>query len=477
MAAKKKEFIIKIEGTYGKLTADTITKLTGNVKAKDFVGIISHLDLEANPRASKIGTVTDAIQDTITHTPALFPFKSKGVLLATSNYTFLERNRIRISIDDPSVEGILDGGHNTLAIGLDILRAAYEYRDEKMPRKIKTWNDFKFAWNNYKDGIAEYVEADSKLDHPHLDYMVPVELQIPTKSEDERCVLSFKDHLLEICESRNNNAELQLSAKVNQYGYFDGLKSVIKQKYPDLATRIEWKTNDGGKVKSERVVALSWIPLMLIDPIRESKNPKKKITPSEMNPTNIYSSKGICMNQFEKLMSSPDVTTPSDDDYTRVLTNGEVKSAFEVAADLPAIYDKLYTSFGDYYNRNGGKFGAIAAVKSKNYNKNGHRIKTKKMPFSGDAIDVDVNVTPEGFIAPLIYGFQALMDRVEVNGTTKIQWSENPWTFIEKNMDKIVAKYKGMLETCDFDPQKVGKDAQCYISALDAFKMVRAGIL
>ncbi len=30
------------------------------------------------------------------------------------------------------------------------------------------------------------------------------------------------------------------------------------------------------------------------------------------------------------------------------------------------------------------------------------------------------------------------MERIEVNGTTKIQWSEDPWEFIEKNMDKIV---------------------------------------
>lgn len=77
---------------------------------------------------------------------------------------------------------------------------------------------------------------------------------------------------------------------------------------------------------------------------------------------------------------------------------------------------------------------------------------------------------------PLIYGFQALMERIEVNGTTKIQWSEAPWEFIEKNMDKIVAKYKGMIDTCEFDPQTVGKKGQSYISALDAFKMVKAGI-
>ncbi|SHK78506.1 hypothetical protein SAMN05216582_11763 [Selenomonas ruminantium] len=477
MVMEKKEFIIRIEGNFGQLSTDTITKIMGNIKARDFEKIISHLDLEANPRASKICAVTDAIQDTISNSPHLFPFKSKGVLLATSNYTMLERNRIRISIDDPSIEGILDGGHNTLAIGLDILRAAYDYNDERIPCKVKTWNEFKSVWNNYKDKIAEYIEADSKMKKPHLDYMIPVEIHIPTESDDERCVRLFKDHLIEICESRNNNAELQLSAKVNQYGYFDDLKAVVKQKYPKIAARIEWKTNDGGAVKADRIVALSWIPLKLVDPVRESEDSEKIISPANLNVTNIYSSKGICMSQFEKLMSSPDVTVHSGDNYTKILSNNEVKSAFEVAADLPAIYDKLYVSFGDYYNRNGGKFGGITAVKAKNLNKKGDRIKTKKKPFSGESIDIDDNVTPEGFIMPLIYGFQAIMDRVEVNGEIKIQWSENPWNFIETNMERIVGRYKGMLETCDFDPQKVGKTEQCYITALDSFKMAKAGIL
>ena len=78
---------------------------------------IDILDLEANPRSSATGPVTAAIQESIENDPETFPFKTKGILLASSQYERLDRGRIKITPDNLQIEGILDGGHNTLAIG------------------------------------------------------------------------------------------------------------------------------------------------------------------------------------------------------------------------------------------------------------------------------------------------------------------------------------------------------------------------
>lgn len=69
--------IIKFEGA-NEQTVGNITKVVGLVQARFFVPIIDTLNLEANPRSSKTGAVTDAIQETIINNPALFPFMSKG---------------------------------------------------------------------------------------------------------------------------------------------------------------------------------------------------------------------------------------------------------------------------------------------------------------------------------------------------------------------------------------------------------------
>ena len=95
--------IIKFEESTEQ-TVGSITKIVGLVPARFFVSIIDSLNLEANPRSSRTGAVTDAIQETISSSPQLFPFMSKGVLLASSNYEKLERGRIKLLPRDPRMK-------------------------------------------------------------------------------------------------------------------------------------------------------------------------------------------------------------------------------------------------------------------------------------------------------------------------------------------------------------------------------------
>ena len=237
MLKKAQSLIVKFD-FYSQQTVGEITKMVGLVKAKYLVPIIDFLDLEANPRSSKTGPVTDGIQESIERDAEVFPFKTKGILLASSQYEKLQRNRVRITPDNPNIEGILDGGHNTLAIGLYILKKALEQEGQSMPRGSKTWDEFKELWREKREVIEEYLDAlRDGAGEGELDFFVPVELLVPRCADDAASVESFKNDLLEICAARNNNVQLQVSAKANQWGYFDVLRDLMEAGNPVVSKR------------------------------------------------------------------------------------------------------------------------------------------------------------------------------------------------------------------------------------------------
>lgn len=128
---------------------------------------------------------------------------------------------------------------------------------------------------------------------------------------------------MEICAARNNNVQLQTSAKANQRGYFDELKNLLQKYNPSVCRQVEWKTNDGGKIKVQDIIALAWIPLSFMTNVKDVNG--RSIEP--VSPNKIYGAKGSCMAQFEKLMSSTQVTFETTNDYRRELSNTEVATA------------------------------------------------------------------------------------------------------------------------------------------------------
>lgn len=465
MAVQNESIILKVDFP-SEQTVGEITKIVGLVKAKYLIPVIDLLDLDANPRSSRTGPVTDGIQESISHDAKVFPFKTKGILLASSQYERLERGRFRITPDNPAVEGILDGGHNTLAIGLYILSKSLEHKGRSLKRGTKTWDQFKTLWAENRQAVKDYLEfLRQDTEQTDLQFFVPIELLVPRDPEDYNSVESFKSDLLDICAARNNNVQLQVSAKANQLGYFDDLKRLMEEYAPIVSERIEWKTNDGGDIKAQDLIALAWIPLALITPVKDTNS--RTIEPVAAQ--KIYSSKGTCLNQFERLMSSPEVTTETCSDYRRELANVEVLSALRITAQLPELYDYIYEVFPQLYNAAGGSYGRITAVKNLNTNR-----REKVTPFFAKTIDT---LSPDGFIAPLVYGLQALMEKVSVEGHDQIQWRQPPMDFLQSKLDKIVANYVGLFSMCDYDPQKIGKNPQSYVQAISAFKMALAGII
>lgn len=425
-------------------TEGPVRRVIGFVRAKNMLQLFDAADLEANPREAKAGAVTADIIDSIRETPETFPFKTKGVLVGASNYSSLQRNRYELLFENTKIEGILDGGHNMLAIGTYIMAKAME--DDRLFKRLKTWSDLKDCWQENRDAVDALKRGDDASDGP-LEFLVPLEVLVPTDINDEENVDAFNASLLDICAARNNNVELTLETKANKKGFYEHLRKSLPAK---IANRVEWKSNDGGEIKARDLIALTWIPLSVIDLPMDIKIP----------PQNIYRNKGACVKYFDELMSHEDVSQAAEGDYTHALNNETVQSALKIAGELPELYDKVYKMFPVAYNGRGdGRFGGLSVVKMA-------RDMRSKPQSHFTAEDVEYSY-PDGLIMPLVYGLKALMTQ-DQNG--HVVWKENPAEFLDEHFDSIVKKYRVILDAFRADPQKVGKNEGSYTLVMDAFE-------
>jgi len=427
--------------------AGPVLRIFGFARARELLQLFDSADLEANPRSAKAGPVTEDILESISETPNIFVFKTKGILIGASVYEKLQRNRYRLTFENTKIEGILDGGHNTLAIGTHILLRALG--DEAVKRKIRRWPEFKDLWDEHRDEIEALRKLrsdDADYDEGALDFLVPIEILVPSDLESEESMEAFNSSLLSICSARNNNVQLTLETKANKKGFYEDLREALPKQ---IADRVEWKTNDGGEIKARDLIALAWIPLSTIGLDYLPTFP----------PQNIYRNKGECAKLFDELMSDDRVSKPTDGEYTREVHNKAVRSALAMTGKLPALYDKIYADFPYAYNDNEGKFGKISIVKM------AEKMKTKPTSYFTDK-PVDYSY-PDGLIMPLVYGLKALMT---LTADGEVTWTQDPKKFLDNHLAQIVRKYRVILEAFRFDPQKVGKNEGSYELVLDAFK-------
>lgn len=423
-------------------TDGAIKRIVGFVEAKNMLSLFDDATLDANPRSAKANAVVADIIDSLRNDPATFQFKTKGILLGTSDFKELQRSRYELRFANPAYEGLLDGGHNMLAIGTFLLSSVMS---EKDLRKIKLWDDFKTAWLQYSKAVKAKKED--------FTFKVPVELLVPADIQDEQIVQSFTMALMDVCAARNNNAQLTTEAKANQRGFYDEIKNRLPE---ELAKRIEWKSNeweDGSAkpIKVRDLVALGWIPLTVLNDA--GCLPKTTENGSSLNfdvlPQNIYRNKGELSKLFDKLMEHPEISKPTQGPVHE-LHNTAVGSAFDILAQLPALYDKVFLELGDAYNKgSGGKFGKIKAVRFKD----GKEVFLS--PFFGRPCEYD---TPDGFVLPVVYGLKALMKFQD----GKLMWRTDPISFLDRNMKKLAGAFKMPMELALFDPQKVAKNETSY---------------
>jgi hypothetical protein len=321
--------------------------------------------------------------------------------------------------------------------------------DLKELKKAKRWGEFKSLFLNHSKLVEDFLEKNEN--DAELSIQVSVELILPKTPSNELDINDFDDLLPEVQDSRNNNASLKQETKSNKVGLFDPLKKSIPA---NIVERIEWKSNqEGGKVKAADVIALAWIPLSRLS--LEIADEDGVI--QRPNPTSIYSSKGELVNRFDRFMSSNMVTT---DDIPAELKSNPVRSALELAGDLPELYDLITEKFPAAYNEKGGRFGAIAAVSKMNTKKG-----KKLTKYTEKAVDFRC---PEGFITPLVYGLKSLM---KLDGNGEVSWITDPAIFLTTHLPAITEGFMDVIKENNMDPQKVGKSSLAYEHVLNAYEL------
>jgi hypothetical protein len=271
--------------------------------------------------------------------------------------------------------------------------------------------------------------------------------------------------VLDICAARNNNAQLTQETKSNKLGFYDEIRERLD---PAIAQRVEWKSNEwesSGErpIKVRDLLALAWIPL--------NKANEEHLLPLDISvtPQNIYRNKGECSKQFDKLMLNPQVSEPREGPIHELI-NETVASCFNILADLPKLYDKIYGDFPEAYNSNGFRFGANTIVKIYDparreiaKDKSAYVATQPVTPFTSKPVSYRY---PDGLIMPLVYGLKGLM---QVAGNQVI-WAADPFKFLDAYLKDIAGAYRLVLDMARFDPQKLSKNQASHEFAVGEFE-------
>ena len=418
-------------------------RVYGLVKVRQLVDLIGVVDLDSNPRNSRAGSITADIVESLERFPETFPLMSKGILLSTTNFRRAERDRYQLRFDDKAIEGVLDGGHNLLAVGLYVVGEALSEAavNEKIGTRV-VFSDFKLLFKQYFEEIDGFLR-DPKNSRV-LDRFVPVELIIPLSNEDADLV-AFREHLPLIQQARNNNAQLKNQTLADHAGIFEELKSAID---PKLRALIEWKTNDGGVVDVRDLVALTWIVIPELDFDVRDKGGKRIAPPAVQQ---LYSSKATVLNRYVDFMESPDVgMLPRGDKYQ--LTNEKVRAALKLAATLPNLFEAVTEMVEQIFNSSSprSKFADLTVVEAANKRKDPvHKFSRTPAPLN----------VPDGFVWPVVTGFRSLIERDEDGN---LYWGNDPVLFLQDHWQELSDSYFTILDGGQYDPQKVGKSKMSY---------------
>ena len=446
-----------IEGAGPKLS---LGHISGHAQLQHLLQLFDVVDPTLPVPAPARNDVVEDILSTLNTSPELFPFKNKGVLIGTLSCEKLERDRLRLIFDHPESEGILDGAHTMLALGLHILKG-FAYIDDEEWRALSSWDDLTDEWEEHRNNIEQGRKT------ARMRVSVPVELIAPfpfdKKRHDKGSILTA---FCDIAEARNNNVPVSTTDEGDVFGVFEALDVVLTKEIPAL--QVWWLDPEHSQRSHAReLAALAWIPLSLL---RE-----KEALPeaSEVPATMLYTSKGECERRLLRLLHEDSISQkPEGEEEEREITSVAMASAIRILADLPALYDQIYLHFPEAYNKLGRDFESHAI--GRKYDPHPDRDappprtfplnKPPQTPFFGTKAKYKY---PEGLILPLVYGLKGIM-RVR-NG--EVEWAvDDPAAFLEEHMAELVNAYRLVLSMADWWAQKVAQDQNVYDYAVREFQ-------
>lgn len=417
-----------------------IQRISSSISPYHFIRLVGVADNKINPRSARENGITSDIRETLDVSPNLFWLMSKGILIATENCKLLDRGRVSLTTYGDR-EGIMDGGHNALAIAQFLINRLFP--EIKM---FKTWAECKDFWKiNEKEIIRRFNDAGGNEAYK---FSIPVEIIFP--GNEDGALDEYYDTISQICTARNTNVQLKQATQDNQVGIYDILKDNLS-----CSNRVIWKSGQNGDIKVEDIVSLADIPLIFLQENGRLPNDKNIKT---LNAISVYSQKSKCVDFYGDVLKHPAISTKQEDKY--VLNDSLVRSALLLVDDIVKAYDQMYLSFPDIYNKNAGKFGRINAVDQKDR-------KTVSAPFFTTSQKTDYKYSAAYFL-PLFCGIRKLM-YIDEN-TNTLKWKKNPASPSFDFQDLNCSKYIEMVKFLDYNPLKVGKASMMYLEGLDVFE-------
>jgi hypothetical protein len=184
------------------------------------------------------GTVPEAIRSSVRDNPDLFAFMNRGIVLSVESVHFDNKtNKVTLSLRDPKLHGLLDGGH--------------------------TYNIL--------------LEEREALEVPQY---VRVEILEGFKSEE----------IPNLVDARNTSNQVRDQSLMNLTGAFDKLRKALrKAPYADLIAYKEYETLPDGEPK----------PIDVRDVIAILTSFEREHFDDKTHPINAYRSKAACLQHFQ----------------------------------------------------------------------------------------------------------------------------------------------------------------------------------
>lgn len=464
-----------------------LQKVIGLLSATSLANMMDGITLRPNPRSPNVNKITKAISHTLETNPELLQYKTKGIL-AAGKLTAHNGDVFEIDFSTPEYGGILDGGHNFLAIVrvmiIDAVRHKYpslkkeDKAIKKDVEKIKSLRDLMDRWQTHrkvvKDMLASLAEftasqrRQSKL-ACKMSFGVPIEIISPSQGTTD---IEVKEIIHEISVARNNNVQLKEVAIAQHKGSYELLKHIL----PDgINSMVQWKSGElQCPIAPTKVVPLALLPLKkleeagilskLASAIRAS-NEDEDVDETTFPPVKLmsmYTSTAGCISVYSQVIDAVANLKEFGDEEGIV---DKVVDSLYVIHDLPRVWDAVECNFEEL-------FSAAITGNEKKYsdlscNSKGPVKKETPARFYTMQIPKGKYACCSGFATPLFMSICSAFLAYDVDAQA-VKWTVSADKIINelavpsRKCRTMMREYVSFLKSFEYDPSKFGKSPLSY---------------
>ncbi len=354
-------------------TGPKLLKIIGLLTAEELAKLMDVITLRPNPRSPNVNKITKAITHTLEHDPELLQYKTKGIL-AAGQLLGRQGRKFNIDFSAPSYGGILDGGHNFLAIVrvmlIDAVRHKYgslkkeDKRIRKEVDKVRSLRDLIDKWKTYGECVKELVVALKSLPEKakrtdktarKFSFLLPIEIIVPREGTTDKEV---KEIIHEISVARNNNVQLKEVAIAQHKGSYELLKHILPEEVNSL---VQWKSGENQcPIPPTKIVPLALLPLKKLEDVgvlsklasamhacNEGDDDSDEAVFPPVKLMAMYTSTAGCVSIYSQVIDAVANLKEFGGEDEDIVDS--IVESLGVIRDLPQIWDTLEFKFEDLF--------------------------------------------------------------------------------------------------------------------------------